>query len=72
MRKSQCATATALPRTECHIFERAAILAQRDLALGAAVEVIKHRVRQAAHEPFRRKSSILTTWGGASVRGVAL
>src|SRR5258707_13923031 len=37
-----------MARSECHLLKGAAILAKRDLAFGAAVQVVKHRFRYPA------------------------
>jgi len=42
IRKGDC-----VPRPESYVVEDPAILAKRDLALGAAVEIIEHRSRQS-------------------------
>lgn len=41
------ANSDGLPRAKSHLLERAAIFAQRDLALGSAVNVIEDDLRQA-------------------------
>ena len=40
-----------MARPECHILKGAAILAKRDLAPGAAVQIVKHRLAALCDAP---------------------
>jgi len=45
----------SMPRTKCHIFKCAAIFPERELALRAAVEIVKHNARQP---PARQRPQV--------------
>ena len=57
---STCATFTSTLRQQAHALEGGAVLAQRDLVLGAAVEEVEDRARQPA---FRQPAQVLDVDG---------